>query len=228
MNGDFTINARFYVLPGLNQVHDLDKKIQQRVEPRVMQVLCLLAARPGKLLTREEMSHTIWNDYPGAEDAIHQAISVLRKALNDTEKTLIETIPKKGYVFHGCVRMAEEQVPAVKTATVIPRMKWVSAAIVLVIAGATIAYVLKHDRQAAVSADSIETAFRQLPAADAENALNTVTTTAPDGTRFKLVAIGDMRPKFYVNDSLANDSLRGLYSVLIGQMQKTLWERQGR
>jgi DNA-binding winged helix-turn-helix (wHTH) protein len=225
MNVDFLINDRFEVHPGMSQVYDRERRIRQRLEPRVMQILCLMADRSGQLVSRDEMAADIWNDYPGADDALHQAVSILRKALNDTDKILIETVPKKGYVFHGKVAMHAPVSESVGTPKSAMRLKLLFSGIVLLIAAGTIWYVVSSDETTA----STETNYQQLPDANVENASNTVTTTGPDGTRYKLVAIGDMRPRFYVNDSLVvADSVREKYASLMGRMQQTLWERQGR
>jgi hypothetical protein len=56
----------------------------------------------------------IWNNYGGAEDGLNQGISILRKALVDTNKQIIETIPKKGYILHASVKYNVEKTDAKK------------------------------------------------------------------------------------------------------------------
>ena len=54
-------------------------------------------------MSRKMIVKEIWNDYPGADEGLNQAISTLRKLLNDDKKSVIETLPKTGYCFHGTI-----------------------------------------------------------------------------------------------------------------------------
>ena len=69
------------------------------VEPRVMAVLIALAQRQGETLRRQELIDAVWNGAPGADQSLNNAISLLRRALEDTnaDYRLIQTIPKQGY-----------------------------------------------------------------------------------------------------------------------------------
>jgi len=99
----FKINDEFVVSPGNNQLTSTLK-----LEPRLMKLLCLLAANPGKLVTRDEIIEKIWNGYGGGDEGLTQAISFLRKALNDNDKQVIETVPKGGYIFRGRIAPMDE------------------------------------------------------------------------------------------------------------------------
>ncbi|WP_375202306.1 tetratricopeptide repeat protein [Hyphococcus sp.] len=69
------------------------------VEPRVMAVLIALAQRQGGTVRRQELIDRVWNGAPGADQSLNNAISLLRRALEDTnaDRRLIQTIPKQGY-----------------------------------------------------------------------------------------------------------------------------------
>src|SRR5262245_6367299 len=71
----------------------------EKVEPKVMEVLCCLAQQPGETVTREQLLETLWADAFVTEDALNRAISRLRKVFDDDPKnpSVIETIPKIGY-----------------------------------------------------------------------------------------------------------------------------------
>lgn len=71
----------------------------ERVEPKVMAVLLCLAQQPGGAVTREQLLETVWADAFVTEDALHRAISRLRKVFDDDPKNpaVIETISKIGY-----------------------------------------------------------------------------------------------------------------------------------
>lgn len=95
----FQINNRFLVDSRKNQVLDQQSQETRRIEPRLMEVLCLLAGKNDELVTRELIIKEIWADYPGAGEGLNQAISILRKLLDDEGKQMIRTVPKSGYIF---------------------------------------------------------------------------------------------------------------------------------
>ena len=80
-----------------------------RVEPKAMQVLALLAANVGQVVTREELEDTVWANVIVGPDALTNSIIKLRKALGDQPKNarFIETIPKTGYRLIAEVREAQ-------------------------------------------------------------------------------------------------------------------------
>jgi len=70
-----------------------------RLEPKVMDVLALLASRAGRVVTREDLEAEIWTDTVVGYDAVTGAIQKLRRALGDSGRRprIIETVPKRGY-----------------------------------------------------------------------------------------------------------------------------------
>lgn len=95
----FLINHRFLIDPSRHTILDLKTQSELRVELRHVKLLCLLCDHNGKPVGRDVLIREIWNDYSGAEEALTQGISILRKLLTDEKKELIKTIPKKGYIF---------------------------------------------------------------------------------------------------------------------------------
>lgn len=59
-----------------------------------------------------------------------------------------------------------------------------------------------------------------------ENYLNTVTTTDANGTKYKLVIIGDLLPRFFINNKRINTSELRKYSDIIDRLTPVLWQRQ--
>lgn len=97
------INKRFEVNASRSEVLDKMTGKSIRLEPRLMKLLCLLIENRGQIVKREFIIEQIWNDYPGAGEGLNQAISGLRKLLDDDQKKIIETLPKSGYCFHGTI-----------------------------------------------------------------------------------------------------------------------------
>ena len=77
-----------------------------RVEPRVMDLLCCLAAQPGRVLSREQILERVWDEVTVGESTVRRAVNLLRNALGDdaTSPRYIETVPRRGYRLLAEVR----------------------------------------------------------------------------------------------------------------------------
>lgn len=71
----------------------------RKLEPKTMALLCELAARPGVVVTRQELEERVWSGSVVGYDALSNAVIKLRRALGDQARspTFIETISKSGY-----------------------------------------------------------------------------------------------------------------------------------
>lgn len=71
----------------------------QRVEPKVMDLLWLLAARPGQVVSRETIFAALWPGVIVGDDSLARTVSKLRQALGDDARAprYVETIAKRGY-----------------------------------------------------------------------------------------------------------------------------------
>jgi len=69
------------------------------VEPKVMEVLSVLVANAGEVVTRESLIDKVWGVGYGGDERLSRAISLLRKSLGDTrgKHKYIQTIPRRGY-----------------------------------------------------------------------------------------------------------------------------------
>jgi DNA-binding winged helix-turn-helix (wHTH) protein len=77
--------------------------IRIRMQPQPLEVLLLLLARKGEVVTREELKRKLWpvGTFVDAEDGLNTAIRKLREFLGDSAEcpVYIETIPRRGYRF---------------------------------------------------------------------------------------------------------------------------------
>lgn len=105
-----------------------------RLEPRVMQVLSVLAGQRGRVVPREELLDTIWPGVVVTEYTLNRCIYRLRRALDavaGAERTagaaLIETLPKRGYRLLADVTSARQpdMVPAAEFAETPPPVPYV-------------------------------------------------------------------------------------------------------
>ena len=71
----------------------------EQLEPRAFSVLRYLAARPGKLVTIDELMEAEWADVVVTPNAVTRVIAQLRKALGDDAKNpkYIQTVARSGY-----------------------------------------------------------------------------------------------------------------------------------
>ena len=93
---DFTAGEAL-IQPSLNRI-SLHARVAQ-VEPKVMQVLVLMAERPGMVISRETFLDTVWAGTVADDYLLNRAVSELRKIFDDDAQTprYIETIRKSGY-----------------------------------------------------------------------------------------------------------------------------------
>lgn len=72
---------------------------ERRVEPKVMDLLALLASQPDRVFGREEICAALWPSTTVNEDSLARYVFKLRRLLDDDPKAprLVETIPKRGY-----------------------------------------------------------------------------------------------------------------------------------
>ncbi|HMI19523.1 MAG TPA: winged helix-turn-helix domain-containing protein [Sphingomonas sp.] len=123
----FTIGA-FGIDPGRNVVAGPDG--EATLEPKIMDVLCLLANHPGEVLSRETIIDRVWGHAFGADESLTRAISRLRKVFGDarTPAQVIETISKRGYRLIAPVTIETEE-PA--EPRLVRRWRWIVPALVL-------------------------------------------------------------------------------------------------
>src|SRR5258706_9422822 len=70
---------------------------------KVFDTLLLLIEHNGRLVTKDEMLASIWDESFVEEGNVAKNVSRLRKILNANGEELIETLPRRGYRFLGDV-----------------------------------------------------------------------------------------------------------------------------
>ena len=69
------------------------------LRPQSLAVLKILNDNIGKIVTREQIMAAVWPDVAVTDDSLVQCITEIRKAIADTDRTIIKTLPKRGYIF---------------------------------------------------------------------------------------------------------------------------------
>ena len=81
--------------------------VRVKLEQQPFQVLRVLLARPGELVTREELRDEVWSGdtFVDFDQSLNTAVRKLRDTLGDsaTHPRFIETLPRRGYRFVGAV-----------------------------------------------------------------------------------------------------------------------------
>lgn len=92
------------VRPALNRIERGDEV--RGLQPKVMDLLTLLAARPGETVTRETLHATLWPDMLVGDDTVARCVLKLRRGLGGDARhpAYVETVSKRGYRLVAPVR----------------------------------------------------------------------------------------------------------------------------
>jgi TolB-like protein/DNA-binding winged helix-turn-helix (wHTH) protein/Tfp pilus assembly protein PilF len=108
--------ADFEFEPRTGELRKGGEKVRLREQP--CQILMLLLARPGDLVTREEARQALWpgDTFVDFDVGLNTAIKRLREALGDSadEPRFVETLPRRGYRF-----IAPVESPALPPETIV-------------------------------------------------------------------------------------------------------------
>ncbi len=180
---------------------------ERAIEPKVMDLLVLLAARAGQVVSHEEILSTLWPDTIVGDDTLARGVSKLRKAFDDDAKTpaYVETIAKRGYRLIADVELAPAQTPPRR----LQRWGFVAAAAVAVLAVSGLAWLSLQPPQSDAGATLVARAkdyYFQYTRADNEAAIalyeRVIETDADnaEATRASLAQPAGRR-RFYTHDA---------------------------
>jgi TolB-like protein/tetratricopeptide (TPR) repeat protein len=63
------------------------------------QFLHFLVENAGRLISKEELAEVLWPNVTVGDDSVVQCVSDLRHALGDSQRRIIKTLPRRGYLF---------------------------------------------------------------------------------------------------------------------------------
>jgi DNA-binding winged helix-turn-helix (wHTH) protein len=67
------------------------------LRPQAFEVLRHLVANPGRLVTKDELMAAVWPGVAVTDDSLVQCIHDIRRALGDEARTVLRTVPRRGY-----------------------------------------------------------------------------------------------------------------------------------
>jgi DNA-binding winged helix-turn-helix (wHTH) protein len=99
---------RFGVFEADTETRELRRSgVRVRLHAQPFQILAMLLARPGELLTRDEIVRELWPDgtFVDYDHGLNSAVNRLREALSDTasQPRYVETLSRRGYRFVALV-----------------------------------------------------------------------------------------------------------------------------
>lgn len=81
-----------------------------RLEPKVMDVLVILASAAPEVVRKDELLRAVWGDVNVVDNVLARVVSSIRRVFGDDRKhpRVIETIPRIGYRLVAPVSSADE------------------------------------------------------------------------------------------------------------------------
>ncbi len=90
------------------------------LRPQAWQVLRYLALHAGRLISKEELLDAVWPGVVVTDDSLVQAVGDLRRALGEAGRSVVKTVPRRGYLL-----VAAQVAPAAsETAVASGTVRW--------------------------------------------------------------------------------------------------------
>jgi len=93
--GDFVLDTSRGVL--------LENDVEVFLRPQSVMVLQVLLENHGRLVSKDELHDRVWGRKAVTDDSLAQCLVDIRRALRDTDRKLIRTLPRRGYSFEAKV-----------------------------------------------------------------------------------------------------------------------------
>lgn len=126
----------FVFLTKSNEVRTVEGKAVD-LRSQSAEVLYVLAARPGEIVSKDVLMQAVWPDTFVTDDSLTQCIADIRRAFGDDGHVIVETFPKRGYRLNADVSDAADPNAAAGTERARTRFSqrgFILAALVLVAA----------------------------------------------------------------------------------------------
>ena len=91
------LNGRIIDLQSGSVTDDAGHSISLR--PQTAKVLKVLTAKPGEIVSQDELMQAVWGNIAVTDDSVVQCVIEIRKALGDDKHQIVRTLRKRGYVL---------------------------------------------------------------------------------------------------------------------------------
>ena len=85
----------------------LENGVEVSLRPQSIVVLQVLLEHHGRLVSKDELHDRVWGRKAVTDDSLAQCIVEIRKALHDTDREWVRTMPRRGYLFEGDVSILQ-------------------------------------------------------------------------------------------------------------------------
>lgn len=104
---------------------------EEHLEPKVMDLLLILAERPGEVIEKQELVDRIWDGRPVGDEPLTQCVTKLRRAFHESQS--VKNVPRRGYLIAYPVKPLDEELPPTPRPQTRVRPALIGAAVALVI-----------------------------------------------------------------------------------------------
>ena len=84
-----------------------------KLRPKTLEILRLLAANAGRVLSKQQLMEAVWPNVHVGEDSLFQCIREIRTALGDDKRQVVRVISGRGYLFQAEYEVTEAGVTEV-------------------------------------------------------------------------------------------------------------------
>jgi TolB-like protein/DNA-binding winged helix-turn-helix (wHTH) protein len=70
-----------------------------KLRSQSLKVFCYLVAHSGEVVSKDALIDAIWPDVNVTDDSLVQCIGDIRRAIGDESRTILKTVPRRGYVL---------------------------------------------------------------------------------------------------------------------------------
>ena len=74
-------------------------KQELHLRPKSLEVLTALAQNAGRVVSKNELIERVWGNVAASDDSLAQCLIEIRKTIGDSDRTLIRTVPRQGYLL---------------------------------------------------------------------------------------------------------------------------------
>jgi DNA-binding winged helix-turn-helix (wHTH) protein/TolB-like protein len=222
---DFRI-GELCVRPSLREI-ECDGQTE-KLEPRVMQVLVVLATHRDRVVSRAQLIETCWDRRVVGDDAINRCMAKVRRVGLAHGAFTLETVPRVGYRLS---LVASDRTAAKGRR---PRWMWLVGLGVAALALAVLGWSMWRAGAPALTAES-PVAVRPFRSVTADPAARAFAVGVADDTtglltenRIETVTVGSRRPHFEIDGTVSAEAgrLRTRVQLRDPQTDVTLWSEE--
>jgi class 3 adenylate cyclase/pimeloyl-ACP methyl ester carboxylesterase len=96
---------------GCLRANDRDMELR----PKSFAVLKYLVENAGRLVAKDELINAIWPSVTVTDESLTHCVSDVRRVLADSDRRLIRTVARRGYLFTASVSRVDDQAPSVRS-----------------------------------------------------------------------------------------------------------------